>query len=97
MSEITHLGKKWWAKGLLFENCNCQVVCPGHVSFKQLCTHERCLGHWSIHIEEGNSTTSPSTISMSSSFTTVPSKCFQAVGLNCFILTNGQVRPNAKL
>jgi len=46
-------GTKWWAKGLLFENCNCQLVCPGHMSFKQLCTHERCVGHWSSHIEAG--------------------------------------------
>jgi len=43
----------WHAKGLLFENCNCQLVCPGHMSFKQLCTHERCFGTWGIHIEEG--------------------------------------------
>lgn len=53
MSDLLNPEKKWRARGLLFENCNCQVVCPGHVSFKQLCTHERCLGHWSIHIEEG--------------------------------------------
>jgi len=43
----------WRAKGLLFENCNCQLVCPGHMSFKQLCTHERCVGAWAVHIEEG--------------------------------------------
>ncbi|MCG8607503.1 DUF1326 domain-containing protein [bacterium] len=44
---------KWNVKGLLFENCSCQVVCPGHFSFKQLCTYERCLGHWAIHINQG--------------------------------------------
>ncbi len=43
----------WWAKGLLFENCNCQVVCPGHFHFSQLCTYERCLGHWGICFDEG--------------------------------------------
>lgn len=43
----------WWTKGLLFENCNCQLVCPGHVSFKQLCTHDRCLGLWAMHFQEG--------------------------------------------
>jgi hypothetical protein len=53
MSNNINPESKWWAKGLLFENCNCQIVCPGHVSFKQLCTHVRCLGHWSFHIEEG--------------------------------------------
>ena len=45
--------KKWWGKGLLFENCNCQLICPAHLSFKQSCTHERCLGYWGIRFEEG--------------------------------------------
>ncbi len=44
----------WWAKGLLFENCNCQVVCPGHFHFNQLCTYDRCLGYWGIHFREGD-------------------------------------------
>lgn len=43
----------WWARGLLFENCNCTVVCPGHVHFDQLCTHERCKGYWAIRFREG--------------------------------------------
>jgi hypothetical protein len=43
----------WWARGLLFENCNCQVVCPGHVHFDQLCTHERCKGYWAMRFEDG--------------------------------------------
>ena len=43
----------WRMRGLLFENCNCQLVCPGHISFRQLCTHERCIGNWAIHVEEG--------------------------------------------
>jgi len=43
----------WWAKGLLFENCNCQLVCPGHLHFDQLCTHERCLGYWAIRVDDG--------------------------------------------
>jgi hypothetical protein len=53
MKDSSDIEEKWWAKGLLFENCNCQIVCQGHVSFRQLCTHERCIGHWSIHIDEG--------------------------------------------
>jgi hypothetical protein len=44
----------WWAKGLLFENCNCQIVCPGHFHFSQLCTYERCLGYWGICFDEGD-------------------------------------------
>jgi hypothetical protein len=43
----------WWADGLLFENCNCQTVCPGHVHFDQLCTHERCVGWWAIRFDHG--------------------------------------------
>jgi hypothetical protein len=43
----------WWAKGLLFENCSCQLVCPGHMHFDQLCTHERCLGYWAVRIDAG--------------------------------------------
>ena len=43
----------WQARGLLFENCNCQLLCPAHLSFKQRCQHERCLGYWAIHIAEG--------------------------------------------
>jgi len=45
----------WWANGLLFENCNCQLVCPGHVHFSQFCTHERCIGYWAIRIDGGQS------------------------------------------
>lgn len=44
----------WSASGVLFENCNCQLVCPGHLSFKQLCTHERCFGAWAMHFEQGH-------------------------------------------
>ena len=43
----------WWARGLLFESCNCQVVCPGHVHFSQNCTHERCMGYWALRFDEG--------------------------------------------
>ncbi len=43
----------WNASGLLFENCNCTVICPGHTHFSQNCTHERCLGFWAIRFDEG--------------------------------------------
>ena len=43
----------WWARGLLFENCSCQLLCPAHVSFKQTCEGDRCVGHWAVHIAEG--------------------------------------------
>lgn len=43
----------WWAKGLIFENCNCRLLCPGHLNYRNLCDYERCLGHWAIHFDEG--------------------------------------------
>jgi hypothetical protein len=43
----------WHARGLLFENCTCQLVCPGHMHFSQACTHERCLGYWAVRIDHG--------------------------------------------
>ena len=49
----------WRATGLLFENCNCQLVCPAHFSFKQLCTHERCLGLWAMAFVDGSYGTTP--------------------------------------
>ena len=49
---MTHRTSQWRATGLLFENCNCQLLCPGHLSFKQECTNERCQGHWAIHVDE---------------------------------------------
>lgn len=43
----------WWVKGVLFENCNCQLLCPAHVSFKQDCDNDPCLGFWGIRVEKG--------------------------------------------
>lgn len=43
----------WRAEGLLFENCNCTAVCPGHIHFSQKCTHDRCHGFWAIRFEKG--------------------------------------------
>jgi hypothetical protein len=43
----------WWARGLLFENCSCTVVCPGHIHFSQKCTYDRCKGYWAMQIDEG--------------------------------------------
>lgn len=43
----------WWARGLLFENCRCQLVCPGHIHFDQLCTYDPCLGYWAMRFDDG--------------------------------------------
>ena len=53
VAERTERHPSWWAAGLLFENCNCQSVCPGHVHFDQNCTHDRCLGYWAIQFKDG--------------------------------------------
>jgi hypothetical protein len=45
--------QNWWARGLLFENCACTLVCPGHMHFSQLCTHERCKGYWALRFDDG--------------------------------------------
>ena len=45
---------QWWARGLIFENCACTLVCPGHMHFSQLCTHERCKGYWALRFDEGD-------------------------------------------
>ena len=44
----------WHARGLLFENCTCQLVCPGHMHFSQACTHDRCVGYWAVRVDEGH-------------------------------------------
>jgi hypothetical protein len=43
----------WWVNGTLFENCNCQLLCPAHVSFRQDCHEERCVGFWGIRVDKG--------------------------------------------
>jgi hypothetical protein len=43
----------WWCRGLIFENCACTLVCPGHMHFSQLCTHQRCKGYWAFRFDEG--------------------------------------------
>jgi hypothetical protein len=43
----------WWAKGDLFEGCNCDLVCPCHISFRQNSTYDTCDTAWGVHFEEG--------------------------------------------
>ncbi len=44
----------WRAEGLLFENCSCTAVCPGHIHFSQRCTHDVCRGFWAIRFDAGS-------------------------------------------
>lgn len=48
------MATRWSANGLLFENCACALVCPGHLHFSQLCTHERCKGYWAMRFDGGS-------------------------------------------
>ena len=41
----------WFARGLIFENCACTLVCPGHMHFSQNCTHHRCKGYWALRFD----------------------------------------------
>ena len=50
---MTEATAPWWARGLLFENCSCQLVCPGHIHFDNLCTYDRCIGYWALRIDDG--------------------------------------------
>lgn len=43
----------WWINGMLYENCSCQLLCPAHVSFRQNCDGDRCLGYWGVHVTNG--------------------------------------------
>ena len=52
-NEREDVPERWWARGLIFENCSCTLVCPGHIHFSQPCTHERCLGYWALRFDAG--------------------------------------------
>ncbi len=53
MSQAVETAVAWWARGLIFENCSCQAICPGHVHFDQLCYNDRCIGYWAMRFDEG--------------------------------------------
>jgi hypothetical protein len=53
MRQASEATVSWWARGLLFENCSCQAICPGHVHFDQVCFNQRCLGYWAVRVDEG--------------------------------------------
>ena len=44
---------EWTAQGDLFEGCNCNLLCPCHVSFKQPPTMGYCDTIWAVSIEQG--------------------------------------------
>ena len=44
---------KWWAEGDLLDACNCDLLCPCHVSFRQAATYDTCEAIWGVNIERG--------------------------------------------
>ena len=44
----------WWAEGELFEGCNCNLLCPCHISFRQPPTNGFCDAIWGVSIEQGH-------------------------------------------
>ena len=44
---------RWWAEGDLIEGCNCELLCPCHISFKQKMSYPTCEAVWAAHIEQG--------------------------------------------
>jgi hypothetical protein len=43
----------WSLKGDVLENCSCEVVCPGHFSFRNRCTHDYCRAVWAFRVRTG--------------------------------------------
>ena len=50
---MTSAETSWWVAGSLFEGCNCDLICPCHVSFRQKAPYGYCEAIWGVHITEG--------------------------------------------
>jgi len=47
------MAEKWTAQGDLFEGCNCNLLCPCHVSFRQPPTQGFCDTIWAVSFDQG--------------------------------------------
>jgi hypothetical protein len=45
---------QWTLAGDVLENCSCDVVCPGHFTFRNKCTHDYCRAVWAFRIRNGS-------------------------------------------
>ena len=45
--------QSWWAEGELFEGCNCYLLCPCHITFRQPPTNGYCDAIWGVSIDSG--------------------------------------------
>ena len=50
---MTSAATGWWVAGSLFEGCNCELLCPCHVSFQQRASYGFCEAIWGVHIADG--------------------------------------------
>ncbi|MCI0857496.1 MAG: DUF1326 domain-containing protein [Chloroflexi bacterium] len=50
---MTSAATSWWIAGSLFEGCNCELLCPCHVSFQQRASYGFCEAIWGVHIADG--------------------------------------------
>ena len=48
------MSNTWWVEGELFEGCNCNLLCPCHVSFRQPPTNGVCTAIWAAAFERGS-------------------------------------------
>ena len=47
------MSESWWVEGELFEGCNCNLLCPCHISFRQPPTNGVCTAIWAASFERG--------------------------------------------
>lgn len=47
------MNQSWWAEGDLFEGCNCNLLCPCHITFRQAPTNEYCDAIWGVSFDAG--------------------------------------------
>ncbi len=45
--------QSWWAEGELFEGCNCNLLCPCHITFRQPPTNGYCDAIWGVAFRQG--------------------------------------------
>ena len=45
--------QSWRAEGELFEGCNCNLLCPCHITFRQPPTNGYCYAIWGAQFEQG--------------------------------------------
>jgi hypothetical protein len=45
--------QSWWAEGDLFEGCNCNLLCPCHITFRQPPTNGYCDAIWGVSFDGG--------------------------------------------